>query len=72
MSSHETIVWQAYEYEPKQRSREWYFAFYVISGAGVATSILFSNYLFALFIMIAVFTLSMYTIIMYDRRQISP
>ena len=54
------IRWQAYEYEEKDRSGDWYWALGIIAVAAAVASIFFENVLFALLILIAAFTLALF------------
>ena len=51
---------EAYEYEPKQHSADWYWAVGIIATAIAVVSILFSNFVFALFVMLAAVLLSVF------------
>jgi len=53
----EILHWEAYEYPPKDRPRDWYLAVGIIAGAIVLSSIIFKNFLFAVVILIATFIL---------------
>ena len=48
----EKIEWSALEYEEKERSRDWFWALGVIVVAVVVTSIIYSNYFFAVFVVL--------------------
>ena len=56
----EPLVWHAYEYTYKEKSADWYWAVGIIAVSMAVTSILFNNVLFAIFIVLALFTLMMY------------
>jgi len=57
---HEKIKWEGYEYKEKDRSVDWYWAVGVIAITLAITAIVYNNVLFAVFIMLAAFTLLMY------------
>ena len=57
----EPLVWQAYEYFYREKSTDWYWAVGIIAVSVAITSILFNNVLFAVFILLAFFTLMMYS-----------
>ncbi len=48
-----SIEWTALEYEYHPKSTDWFWALGIIAVAGIIASILFKNYLFAIFIVIA-------------------
>ena len=56
----EPLIWHAYEYVYREKSTDWYWAVGIIAVSISITSVLFSNILFAIFIMLALFTLIMY------------
>ena len=49
--------WEGKEYEPVERSADWYWALGIIAIAGSIAAILFANYLIALLILAAAFAL---------------
>ncbi len=55
-----SISWSAFEYEDRERSRDWYWAFGIIVIAGIVASILVRDYLFAIFIAIACGTILLF------------
>lgn len=54
------IVWQALEYEHKEKTPDWYWAVGVIALSISIASIIYNNYLFAIFIILATITLIMF------------
>ena len=52
-----TLRWEAYEHEHIERGGDWYWALGIIAVCAAITSILFSNFLFALLIVVAAFTI---------------
>lgn len=57
----EPIVWQAYEYSYREKTADWYWAVGIIAVSMAVTAILLNNVLFAVFIILAFFTLMMYS-----------
>jgi len=53
------LTWEGYEHHHIERSRDWYWALGIIAIAGALISILFSNIMFALLIVVAAFTLAL-------------
>ena len=51
--SDEKLVWSALVYEERDRSPYWFWALGIIVVAGTITSIIFSNYFFALLLVIS-------------------
>ena len=56
----EALVWTAYEYVYREKSADWYWAVGIIAVSMATTSILFNNLLFAIFIILSLFTLLLY------------
>ncbi|MFZ2886749.1 MAG: hypothetical protein WA021_02935 [Minisyncoccia bacterium] len=54
-----TLRWEAYEHEHIERGSDWYWALGVIAVCAAVTSILFGNFLFALLIIVAAFTIGL-------------
>jgi len=54
------IHWQTYEYEPRQRSSDWFWAVGIVAAAIAVTAIIFNNILFGLVTILAGFVLSLY------------
>lgn len=54
------IRWQAYEYEEREKSSDWFWALGIIALASAVASIIFENLLFALLILIGAFTLALF------------
>src|SRR3989344_3657846 len=53
----EVIEWQAYEYEYKERSPDWYWAVSIIAVSIVITAVILGNTLLAVLIVISIFSL---------------
>ncbi len=53
------IHWQAYEHEHVEREADWYWALGVIAICAALTSVLFSNVLFAILILLAAVVIAM-------------
>ncbi len=53
MNEGETFSWSAPEYEERDRSPDWFWALGVIIITGALTSIIFSNYFFAVFLLLS-------------------
>jgi hypothetical protein len=51
------LRWQAYEHEHIERGSDWFWALGIIAACAAVTSIIFGNFLFALLIIIAAFTI---------------
>lgn len=56
----DTITWSALEYEEKERSVDWYWAVGIIALVIAVIAIIYQNYLFAVLIIVAAFTLLLY------------
>lgn len=54
------FVWRAYDSNSKEKSGDWYFILWTIALAGAVGAFLLENVLFALFLIIAAFSLSIY------------
>jgi hypothetical protein len=55
-----SIAWQAHEYEPRERTADWFWAVGIISIGLAVASIIMGNLLFGILIILASFTLSMF------------
>jgi hypothetical protein len=53
MNESEKIEWSSFEYFEKERNKDWFWALGIIVIAGSITSIIFSNYFFAFFIILS-------------------
>lgn len=51
------LRWEAYEHEHIERGSDWYWALGIIAACAAVTSIIFGNFLFALLILVAAFTI---------------
>ncbi len=49
----ETLEWSALEYEERERSRDWFWALGIIVITGAITSIIYSNYFFAVLLILS-------------------
>jgi len=56
----ERLEWSALEYEEKERSTDWFWALGIIAFSAAAAAVIFNNVIFAIFIILSAFTLSMY------------
>ena len=52
METEEKFVWQAPEYEEKERSKDWFWALGIIVLAGSIASIIYANYFFAILLIL--------------------
>lgn len=53
MNELEKIEWQMPEYETKEKNNDWFWALGIVVVAGAATSVIFSNYFFAILIVLS-------------------
>ncbi len=53
------LRWEAYEHEHIERGSDWFWALGIIAACGAITSIIFGNFLFALVIAAAAFTIGL-------------
>lgn len=51
------LEWDAHEYEPKERSQDWFWAVGIITFALAFTSVIFGNVILGILILVAVFSL---------------
>jgi len=56
----EIIQWKAYEYYHREKSSDWFWAVGIIAFSAAAAAVIFNNTIFAIFIILSAFTLSMY------------
>jgi len=56
----ESIHWKALEFEYKEKSTDWYWTLGIVAVAGTLIAIILGNILFAVFIIIATFTVVLY------------
>lgn len=54
------IEWNAYEYEHKERSQDWFWAVGIVSVSLAIASVIFGNVIFAILILVGTFTLGLY------------
>src|SRR3989344_3177214 len=54
------VEWEGREYEHSPKSADWYWTLGIAAVAGIVASILFSNYLFAILIIIAVVAIALH------------
>ncbi|MBU6431573.1 MAG: hypothetical protein KGJ58_04570 [Patescibacteria group bacterium] len=52
--------WKAYEYNHREKSSDWFWAVGIIAFSAATAAIIFNNAIFAIFIILSAFTLSMY------------
>lgn len=57
----EHLIWTTLEYPYREKSSDWYWAVGIIAVSMAITSILFENLLFAVFIILSLFTLLLYS-----------
>lgn len=53
----ESFSWEAYEFERREKSVDWFWALGIIAICAIVISILYKNYLFAIFIAIGAMTI---------------
>ncbi len=56
----ETIQWKAPEYHYSKKSSDWFWAVGIIAFSASAAAVIFNNVIFAIFIILSAFTLSLY------------
>jgi len=61
MEEHLAIKWSAYEYEHREKSADWYWAFGIITVSLLVAAILFNNVLLALVLFIGALAIILYT-----------
>jgi hypothetical protein len=54
------IEWDAHEYEHKERSSDWYWAVGIVAVSGAIASIIFGNIIFAVLLLLSVFSLTLH------------
>lgn len=54
------IQWKAFEYNHREKSSDWFWAVGIIAFSAAAAAVIFNNTIFAIFIILSAFTLSMY------------
>ena len=52
---YETLLWEAYEYEPKERSADWYWIVGIIALAICVVSLIYGNIIFAILVFFCFF-----------------
>lgn len=62
MEEKEKIEWSALEYEEKERSTDWFWALGIIVVAGAVTSLIYSNYFFAVLLILSGILLGFFAI----------
>jgi hypothetical protein len=60
MNENNTLNWQAYEYKHTPKSADWFWALGIIAISIAVTSILFNNFLFAIFIILGALALGIF------------
>ncbi len=58
----ESIKWKDFEYEHRERSVDWFWAVGIAALALAVLAVIYGNVLFAIFVIIGVFTLFMYAV----------
>jgi hypothetical protein len=58
----QTIEWETYEYEYKEKSPDWYWALGIIAAALAAVAVMLDNFLFAIVVIIGTVTLALLSI----------
>ena len=58
----DTILWHGPEYKHKNKTVDWFWAVGIIAVSGTVASILFKNYLFAIFLIVSTFLLFVFSI----------
>lgn len=54
------IEWEAHQYEYKERSPDWFWAVAIVTVAVAVTSIIFGNVIFAILVLVGVFSLMLF------------
>ena len=62
MNELEKIEWQMPEYNEKERNNDWFWALGIIVVAASITSIIFSNYFFAILIVLSGFLIALFAV----------
>ncbi len=62
MNSGEKIAWEALEYEEHPKTPDWFWALGIIALSTVVAAIIYHNFLFAVFIVVAVSLLIIYSV----------
>ena len=60
MAQNVILEWEGREYDHNPKSSDWYWALGIIAVAGIVASVLFSNYLLAILIIIATVSLALH------------
>ena len=66
---YKSIMWECAEYEHRPKGADWYWVLSIITLAFAAAAIIFQNYLFAVFIIIAGFSLALHASKHPESRQ---
>ncbi|PCI21386.1 hypothetical protein COB64_00715 [Candidatus Wolfebacteria bacterium] len=61
-NNRQIISWSAHEYEHREKRPDWFWALGVIAVSGTVASIIFGNFLFAIFIVLGTILLGYYSI----------
>lgn len=56
----DALQWKAYEYHHRDKGSDWFWAVGIIAFSASAASVIFNNVIFAIFIILSAFTLSLY------------
>jgi hypothetical protein len=54
------LEWQALEYDPTEKSSDWFWTIGIAGGIGIVLAIIFKNFLFAIVLLLGTFTMMMY------------
>jgi len=60
MNNDDILIWEAFEFEEREKSVDWYWALGIIAVCAIVISIIYKNYLFAIFIAIGSATMGMF------------
>ncbi len=60
MEAHQSVTWQAHEYNHTEKGKDWYWALWIIITALAGTAILFDNALLAILLVVGGVSLSLY------------
>lgn len=57
--NHATLSWQAPEYERRERTRDWFIALWILTGAAAAASFILKNFTFGALLLLIGFVLTL-------------
>ncbi len=58
--AHRSIVWEDYEYAPREKTADWYWTVWIVAISISAIAVIYGNILFAGVVLIGTFALSIY------------